>query len=746
MASIASPTKYAGTATDTTGIPSAWALINNSKVLDSAFATYADGTGAAWSHGSGGGIALTNYGFAIPSAAVIDGIQVVVTHYGNRIATTSATLQGVTGGNFKNTNIGNSALTVAAGGPADLWGATITPAQINSSAFGVAFQSTITSSPSDALYAIDAAAIIVYYHLGGSTTPADVSTREYYKVRNQSGQFLGMLPVTEPFKVAQDINSLGSQVTIKVPVSADTAAQNVEAYTTEDLTSNYTNEAASDNYTTEGTAPIVSAAFQGIDSLIKNGNTVEMWLVNYWYPNGKRMFVGKIRRWEADFGGDGGDNNVAVVIYSSGYDLDNYITRGAPFSYTTDQSQQAYSNIDNAIQYAGGGGWHLDGQTFTVGAGQTNLGAIAIALNGTANVTLSVYDAVSGGNLLGQVRQAVSVGVATGILFGFPSLITVTPGQVLFFTVVPDPGQSIGVCFQTGNVYAGGTMYTSDYGGGGGGAYVVSSGNDLWFYSASGTPSTAATFSSADPTTGMIAPIITDYNLQGGSQVWTAASIDATGLSLTYRFNVQTIYEAMQAVLSLCPNGFYYYVDLGTQTIYFKNASTTADFLFIKGVHINTLKLINTTEGSINKLLFTGGEVTPGVNLYKQYLNTKSIQALGPLLDRKTDTRVTLTPTADAIGVSEIAELSGEQYQTTVTILHTKRLDITLLVPGKTVGFRGFGTFADLIIAQIVHREWVANGVVLTLGVLPKRLSIEFENTTRSLIASQTVDNPSAPS
>lgn len=748
MSSVATPLKYAGTITDTSGnVPAIWTNLNNAKLLDGAVALYADGTGAAWSHGSGAAIALSNYGFALPTSAIIDGIQIVATEGGSLI-TAAASLLNITGGAAKSLNV--AAGVSALGGPTDLWGASsITAAQVNSSSFGVSMVATNTHDPADANFFVDAVSIVVSYHLGGSTTPADVPIRELYKVYNQQGQYLGLLPQPDaPFKIAQDINSLGSQVTIKVPISADVSSLPAEAYTTEDASANYTNEAATDNYTTEGALPIVSAAFQGIDTLIKNGNTVQVWLYNYFYPNGKCMFIGKMRRWEADFGGGGGSDEVTIVLYSSGYDMDNYITRGAPFAYTLDQNQPTYNNTDT-IFYQGdkGAGWHLDGQTFKVGAGVTNVGSINVALNGTATVTVDLYDAVAGGNHLGSVTQNVSTGVPTSIGFGFPNLIPVTPGNTYFFTVTPAAGQSIGIGYQSTNPYAAGSMYTSDYSGGsGGGAWGPSTGNDLWFQTSSGTPSTAATFSTTDPSTGMLAPIITDYNLRGGSQGWTVASIDATGLSLTYRFNVQTVYEALQAILSLSPFGFYYYIDMGTQTIYFKNASKTAEFTFIKGVHIAKLTLITTTENSVNTLLFTGGDPGTGIPLYKQYSSNQSITALGPLLDRKTDSRVTLAPTADAIGTSEIAELNGEQYQTTIRILHTQRLDITLLVPGKVIGFRGFGTFVDLILAQIVHREWTAEYVDLTLGVLPKRLSTEVEQTTRSLTATQTTDNPSTPS
>lgn len=739
------PTSSAGSDSGS-GSGNTWLNPNRIFATDGLYATSAYWIGSKSTSGLLKGSA---FGYNLPSSAIIDGIQVDIIGTGyNRIGQTFIGIGVGAKTAIKNTPIITNG---AAGGPTDLWGRTDwTPADINNAAFYASWEAMASSTPDAATASIDSITLTVYYHLGGSTTPADVPTREIYKVRNQRGEYIGNLPQpTEPFKLAQDINSVGSQVTIRVPVSGDTSGEPTENYTVEDGSQDYTTEDGLQAYTTEGAVPIMSAAFQGIETLIKNGNTVEVWLYNYFYPNGKRMYIGKIRRWEADFGGE--TDAVDIVLYYTGYDLDNYIARAAPFTYTNDQLQNVWNSYDNINSGSVGGGWYIFGQSFKVGAGVTNLGSITVKLYGASNISINVYDQLSG-NLLGSVtRYCNNLGVGsytapTDFLFAFPSLINVTPGQLLFFEVRPVPGDSINIFYQNTNAYADGTASTSTYAGGsGGGAWVAITG-DLYFITGSGTPSTTATFTSKDPTTEMLAPLITDYNLQGGSQQWSASTIDATGLSLTYTFKVQTLYEALQAVLSLAPNGFYYYIDMGTQTIYFKNQSTVADFIFIKGVHLNNFKLATTTESSINKIPFTGGETSPGVNLYKLYQSQQSIQAFGPLLDRRSDNRVTLAPTADAIGNSAIAQLAGEQFQTTITIVHNERLDITLLVPGKVIGLRGYGTFVDNILAQIVRREWIAEAVVLTLGILPKRLNSEYEKTLRELIAVQTQDNPSTPS
>lgn len=700
--------------------------------------------------GSKVGLALLvarGFGYSLPSTAIIDGIQLEYkVSAANRWSEANSGIRlrkaGVSAGNNKAGTGSTTSGVWTYGGPTDLWGTTWTAADINNTDFGANLDfDAVTSSPADYVMQIDYVRITVYYHIGGTTTPTEVPTREIFKVRNQRGEYIGLLPrPVEPLGIAQDLNSLGSQITLKIPISTDTAASATYAYTASDGSGNYTDETATGDYVTEGDAPIVSAAFQGIDTLIKNGNTVECWLFNYWYPNGKCMFVGKQRRWEDDDEA----NAVAITLYSTSYDLDNYFARGAPFTYTPDQQNTA-QNASVVVTAAGdkGAGWNKYGQLVTAGA--TNQGAITLKLLGTAQVTVNMYSSLNG-SLIASASQAVSVGSPTDVQFAFANLISSTVGTQYFYEVTVGAGQSITMYYQNTEAYSGGAMYNSNYAGGSGGGSWTPVTGDLYFITGSGNASTSGTFTSKDPSTQMLAPLITDYNLRGGVMKWTVASIDATGLSLTYPFSVQTIYQAMQAILEMSPAGFYYYIDIGAQIIYFKNASTTADFLLQKGVHINSLKLGATNEQSVNTLPFTGGEVSAGVNLYKLYTSQQSINAFGPLLKPKTDNRVKQPTTADAIGNSTLTELAGEQYFTTVKVIHTTKLDITLLTPGKTVGFRGFGSFKDQVVAQIVRREWTTGIANLTLGVLPYRQADDVAALMRELQQEQTEYNPGTPS
>lgn len=732
---------YAGTATNVTITGNNWTpLTNGTGPPDGNFVT----AGMPGGGSSTDAINLTNFGFSIPSTAVIDGIVVDFDREGSNAGTSYIQIlkAGSTAGTLKvGTDIWPVSVPafVTYGGTTDLWGAAWTASDINNSGFGIQLQAFNTHGGGSA--SLDALRITVYWH----TAPADVPKRYLYKVFNSGGTYLGNLPnVSSIFGYSQDINTTGAQITVECAVSADTASLPADNLT--DEAGNLLTDESLNQLTNEGQIPIVAPGNATYDAIIKNGNKVVVYEYSFYWPNGKPMFSGQIKRNESDYGGDNDPDTITVLLYSDGSDLDNYIIRGFPFTYTTDVSQTSQNTRDSIISTTGKlDSWNFDGQTWVVGAGVTNLAAITVMLDGTADVTISVYDSPALSNFYGSVTQSVSVVGPTAVQFGFPTLIPVTAGNSYFFTVTVGANQSIWLQFSNSNPYAGGQMYNSFFGGGsGGGSWTPITGSDLYFQTFSGVGSTTATFTSLDPSTGTLEAFMNDYLSRGGNIGYTTNSVDATGLSLTLGFNTNTIYEGIKTALSVSPDGFYYYVDLGTDTLYFKNQNSVADVVLTKGRHLTSVKMVNTIENVINQVNFTGGP-TSGVNLYKQYQSTASIARYGVLLDRKSDNRVTVSATADAIGVSEIAELKDEQNQTVITVLD-KTMDITLLKPGLIVGFNGFGTFVDNLLLQIVRVDYTPYYATLTLGILPKRLNTAFEEITRGLVASQTLANPSAPS
>jgi len=744
-----------GSTTSQTGSGVSWSNLSNALVEDGVVASCGP-VGPGGGGGTANQLLVTGLGFTIPPTAIIDGIKLEakVQTTGGVQALDSGVCLAYNGGNTLTANTPNSgqfwptgSLTwLTWGGPTSLWGKNWLYSDINSANFGASLAARPGSGTST--ITVDSVRISVYWH----TTPANVPKRYVYKVFN-GNQYLGNLPqVTSDFAFSQEINTSGTQITITCAVSPDTSSLPTDILTNESGTT-LTDESLN-TLTTEGAIPIFAPGSFLTNALIKNGNDIQVWEFGYWNPNGKIVFLGEMQRIEANFGGSGGgsggaaigntgDEGLTILCYSDGQDLDNYVVRGNPYTYTLDQANTNSNSSVTVSQSAVG--WNFYGQTWKAGAGVTNLGAISILVLGTANLTINVYDSPALGTLLGTVTQPQSWSSQQQIELAFPTTITLIPGNTYFFTVSVDVGQSITLYYQNTDLYANGAMFNSNYSGGGGSTWVASpASSDLWFETFSGTGSTTGNFTAQDPTIGMTETFMSDYISRGGLITYTSSTIQATGLSLNYSFVSNTIYEALKAMLTLSPDGFYYTVDIGTDVLTFKRASTTPDIVLTKGRHLDQITIIFTIETIKNTALFTGGPVS-GTNIYVTESNATSVALYGPRLDRPSDSGVLDAPTARVVALSDVIENKDEQYQTTVTIID-KTMDTTLLKPGLTVGFNGFGTFVDTLIAQIVRVDYTPEEVTLTLGRVPKRLVPSFEKITRGLVALQTVANPSAPS
>lgn len=736
---------YAGTAADTGtnaigAAATAWVNPSNATgAADGVFTTDTWITGG----GASNGLKLTNFGFSIPSTAIIDGIYIEFDRQGSAAATyqinlvKAGTIQttGAKGGTDSWPSVGNEAW-VGYGGSTDTWGQTWQPSDINNSGFGLVIYAYNTHGGGEGY--VDAARITIYWH----TAPANVVPRFLYQVFDNKGNYLGLLPnVTSDFEYAQDINTSGAQTTIVCAGANDASFQTNG--TVDDETGIALQDESGNNITLERVPDIVGNSNNQI--LFRNGNRIKVYMSNYYYPNGKLMFQGQINRWEANFGAPDGNDEIKLLCYSDGADMNNFVLTGGG---TLDQSQTSenssfglYYDPNTKVQ-----NYQMAGQSFQIGS-VTSFEAIAVMLStGGHNdqVTVTLYSGDPTGNMtqLAQSSQIVNAVNPTAFTFVFAPILTVTAGEKMFFSVQSSltPGNTV-IYYQNSNVYANGQMYESSYSGNGVLGWSAQPSLDLYFQTFSGGAATTVTYSSLDPST-MLTDIIQRYNQFGGLIQASSSNIANTGLTATYTFVVATVLEGIQEALALAPANWFWYVD-ATDNIYFNQVSASAQLTFVKGRHIRGLNVIATIENIINTLYFSGGLVS-GNNLYGLYQNTSSISSFGQRVDRQSDNRVTTNAVADLIGNSAVGEKGVEQYQTQVTIMASS-MDITLITLGMAVGFAGFGNFIDQLVLQVVRVEFHPEYVTLTLGVLPPRINAAAQQALNGLVALQTINNPSTP-
>jgi hypothetical protein len=564
-----------------------------------------------------------------------------------------------------------------------------------------------------------------------------------YKVYHQ-GVYIGMLPnVISEFEYTQLINTTGAQITISVGMSADTASQAPAHILTE--SGDYMTDESGNRLVTERVMDLVGNSDSSI--LINNGNEIYVYEYSDLYPNGKKIFSGQINRWEAGFG-DNGDEKVDVYVISDGADLDNYIYGTNNFTLQISQTaHDTWLNIDPS-------GFPGIGQTFVPA---TSFIASKIAIWASAGgsvssassvtLTLKLYSGVPNGSytLLDSASATITNQYPTlqEVEFIFSGGNTLTSGGNYFIAVFSNTYAAIGVSNPPPDNYTSGTVivaYSSTTFSG-----PSSGGQDMYFkiYSSTAVVTTAV-FTSYDPAQ-MIKDAVTDYLSRGGSISYSGSSIDMTSESVSYTFISATVYEVIKKALELSPSDWYFYVDVGSDVLYFKERATTAKYTIIKGRHLNNIKIAATIENVKNTDYFTGGLVS-GSNLYTKYIDATSVANYGQKLSRESDNRVTTTATADILGNAFIAKNKDEQYHTEVTIIDGLGIDTTSVKLGDMIGFSGFGTFVDKLLLQVVQLTYNAQGVQLTLGTPTKKLTTAVEEAIRDINLLETVANPSSPS
>lgn len=187
---------------------------------------------------------------------------------------------------------------------------------------------------------------------------------------------------------------------------------------------------------------------------------------------------------------------------------------------------------------------------------------------------------------------------------------------------------------------------------------------------------TALTYSSADPSE-ILKDIIDKQKDAGGEIDYTATSIQSTNTTVTYTFNLYSYKEAIDKVLELCPEGWFWYID-NTNTIYLKEQASTPDHQLFVGKHITKLEATTDMEGITNRLYFVGGTPAGSAQIYRYYDRDSSIASYGVLAGKKVDHRVELSATADTMAARILDKDAAAQLRLVVEVIDNNGEDADL--------------------------------------------------------------------
>lgn len=552
----------------------------------------------------------------------------------------------------------------------------------------------------------------------------------------RNGVFLGTLPdVSSPYRHSQDINTAGSQISVTCKIDPTLDVNTQLPYILTETGEPILTEDGTFALIQEGTTDTIGS---GTGVLFQNGNTVKVVEISPYHINGKQLFSGRIDSWKLRVG-TGSEVSITLKLYSDGRDLNNVLVPGAD-AMILDQSQSvvaAQTSLDNAVVTG-------LGQTFITGVGVTNIAMVNLYLSlgsgvTTADVTMEIRTGVNG-SLLATVSKTMTTASAHEESFILPTPLTVTASTSYFVSV--QSSAAIGVGYTSTYAYANGFVFVYAPGFGGWNAFEDT---DLYFKTYKTAFVTKTTYTAVDPSD-MAETLMDYYVASGGPVVKPSGGYALTTLTTNFTFNVNTILEGIQQVAEVSPFDWYWFVDLGTSELQFKQTSADADYVLNMGKHFKApFEFEATVENIMNLLYFTGAEVA-GVNIFKTYSDQTSINTYGQRLGRYTNGLVDTTTSADILGDSLVEEKKDEQYIAPVTISR-ETMDITLFKPGETVRLSGTGiNFIENMILRIARIDYLSTEAKLTLGVLPPRSSTFIKKIENDLQTIQQFANPTAPS
>lgn len=573
-----------------------------------------------------------------------------------------------------------------------------------------------------------------------------------YKIFSPTGLYLGMIPdnlVMSDFGYNQNISTAFVQVQVTVALSADTSV--LPTTPLQDESGNNILDEAGNTILDEGALDVVGST--NANNLYACNNLIQVWEYSNYYPNGLLVFNGYISKWKANFGGSS-EGQILLTCLSNGNDLNNNLVLGGQ---TVEQSQLTQNSNVNINSTSKGGGITGIGQTFTTGSNITSLSAILVKMaSGSSSpsqyVTLNVYASPNSGTVLATATVLISGTTPTDYTFSFPA-ITVSPSTQYFFSVASADSN---VYYENTSVsYSGGAMYRQNYGGASGDALYhqtpfsdVNNASNLYFTTYYTSSPNSEQFSLTDPAQ-ILTTIMNSYIAAGGQVRLPVGGYTNVGVLATYTFKTQTMIQGIQAILNLSPANYFWYVDPATNILQYGVPNTVADFVLIKGRHINELNLEATRETIKNNIYFTGGDDGTGQNksIFVQVQNELNGNRTGLAL--LSDNRVNSTSggvtTARLIAQEYANDNNAETYITIVTI-QDQTIDTNLFKIGKMISFANFSPFINNLLLQIVGIQKQSDQIVLQLGTLPIRTSQQLAQIQSELAYQQTVNNPATAS
>lgn len=558
-----------------------------------------------------------------------------------------------------------------------------------------------------------------------------------YKLYDADGEFAGTIPkVLSDFGYHQVLNTAAAelQIVVGIPFKDIGATEVVD---------NLVDEAGNFIIDEDGDQIVTSLDYSFTAAQINLGNRVTVFEYSDDNPNGVQVFDGVITQWSGDYDTD----TTSLTVLSYGFQMSNYII-GTTSDLTVQQD-----DTDTSVQL--NPGTIARAQSFQLLA-DADISSVEVLCKAVSSGFPSLDGAIgrltlreglptAPGAILSQVAfRSVFNTTDQLVSFQFPTAVSLT-ALTNYHWVIEDVGRAFGgwrlsVSYMNSDIYSGGSAYTGTELSG---TWTIAA-YDMTFQISASSLSVGAEFDGEDPAD-IVRFAIDHFAAQGGQVTYDADTIEDTGLSVAYNFKLATISEVIEKARELSPGNWYWFVDPGSNVLYFKAVSSELDHQLILGRHITAFNIERRLDDLVNAAYLSGGDDGTGENYFALVTNQGSINQYGQWLARISDNRVDNQDAAEALANGAISANSSPAFTVAVTIPLAK-YDTASIILGQTIGFAGFGNLIDTLELQVVSKRTAPDVIVLELGSLRPRVSRQIEEHEQRLIALETVDNPDTPS
>lgn len=274
---------------------------------------------------------------------------------------------------------------------------------------------------------------------------------------------------------------------------------------------------------------------------------------------------------------------------------------------------------------------------------------------------------------------------------------------------------------------------------------------------------TSIKYLSQDPSN-ILKDILDKFTAMGGLLDYATGTVDLTTTAVSYQFNTAMVQEALQKVVELAPEDWYFRVG-ADDLVYFKPKSSTVDHKFYIGRNIKYYKQEKRLENIVNYIYFKGKD------FFKRYSNTSSEGVYGRYAKKMVDERVTKVATADIMANTILDRMATPEIRITIDVLDSngndgKGYDIESIKVGDTCKIfnattKGENLWDSMmwdvdswdydvtntagIALQIQKVEYHPDFVRLEISNRQPDIAKRIEDINRNLVDSQTADNQVIP-